>query len=115
MKQTGWAKRWEYDYEAKQNIEFAQKGGTPKNAPHCYGHIDLPGRTKRQIRSCNVCDEVLKSMCREYGLFMQRTLEERKEEMEFQRKTLIEQYEVKAQGKISTKSLARKMYRRRKS
>jgi len=113
MRHTGWAKKWEDEEERKQNINFAKNGGTPKNAPHCYGHIDLPGRTRRQIRSCNTCDNILRDMCREYGMFMQRTLEANQKEMEFQKDFILEQYEVKAQGKLSTPSLARKMFRAR--
>jgi len=94
------------ELERVELIEFAKKGGVPKNAPHCYGAF-FQDKTKRQNRHCNTCDEMLQEMCRIRGEQLREIFEENKIEYEKTKHVIEIEYALRAEGKLTSAQFER--------
>jgi len=104
--------KFEKRLEKNDCIEFAKQGGAPKNAPTCFGSV-LEEKSARKKRTCNTCDDTLVQMCRIRNRLLKDLRRTTVIELEAQKETLVEEYKVRAEGKVLTLKLARAKFRRR--
>lgn len=98
----------------KASIKFAQLGGTPKGAPHCYGAPEQESRIQRKlVQHCHSCDMLLQAMCNQFHHFLLRKVRARKIAWDKQKDIVKEEYKIRAEGKGTTAKFER--MKRRKS
>lgn len=111
---TGRQPNLERQLAMRDSIRFAQKGGTPKGAPSCYGAPDVELKGRRNKRHCDSCDDLLQEMCKQYAHFLKRLTRSKEINYEEQKEVVDMEYEVRAQGKLTNVKLERLKRRRKK-